>query len=154
MYTFYIYAVCKAIHIASLVFWLGPTLGIWWALKRAEKESAAVKHSVYSTFLQTLWVEHIALVTLFASGAVMASLSNAWLASWLMLKLTIIAAVILPLEVIDIYIGNFHLPKHANLESPTRLERFYHGPFTKAAIILLPPTVITIFVIATTKLSF
>lgn len=153
MYTFYLYAVCKAIHIASLVFWLGPTLGSWWALKRAEKESAAAKQSAYSTFLQTLWVEHIALVTLFASGAIMASLSNAWLASWLMLKLAIIAAVILPLEAIDIYIGNVHLPKHANLESPTRLERFYHGPFTKAAMILLPPAVMAIFIIATTKLA-
>lgn len=154
MLTFYLYAICKAIHIASLVCWLGPTLGSWWALKRAEKESATVKQNVYATFLQTLWVEHIALVTLLGSGAVMASLSNAWFASWLMLKLAIITAVILPLEIIDIYIGNFYLPKRANIRNPTRLEKFYHGPFTRVAMIVLPPAVVVIFLVATTKWVF
>ena len=149
---FYLFSAAKMVHIASLIFWLGPTLGSWWVLINIRKGHQSSGYQLaYKIFLQTLWVEHIAFIALLASGATMATLFHFWGQPWLNMKLGIILAVIIPLEIIDIYIGNFYLPKHFNIDRPSQLEKFYHGPFTKTAIALIPLSVFSLFILAVAK---
>ena len=152
----YLFSAAKMLHIASLIFWLGPTLGSWWVLIQLRKESSPITELklAYKIFLQTLWVEHIAFALLLLSGAIMATLYQAWGMPWLTLKLAIVFAIIVPLEIVDIYIGNIYLPKYFSIEHPSGIERFYHGAFTKLAMVIIPTSVIAVFAIATTKLAF
>ena len=154
MWDYYSYSTLKVIHLGCLVFWLGPTLGSWWVLlniKKSNNNQATL--AVYRIFLQTLWLEHIAFLGLIISGAAMASIAHAWGQPWLTTKLIIISAIIIPLEIVDIYIGNFKLPKLISEKGQSKLEHFYHGIFTKIAVILLPPSVLAILILAVTKSS-
>ena len=81
----------------------------------------------------------------------MASIAHAWGQPWVTTKLIIISAIIIPEEIVDIYIGNFKLPKLISEKGKSKLEHFYHGVFTKMAVILLPPSVLAIFILAVTK---
>ena len=153
MLEFYLYSAFKVFHLGCLVFWLGPTLGSWWILINARKSGSAttIKH-IYPYFLQTLWLEHIALIGLLASGAAMASIYSVWGQNWLIWKLVIICSIIIPLELVDIYIGNFKLPARIKQNKVGKMEHFYHGPFTTIAMLVLPPAVLAILILATTKL--
>ena len=152
MWDYYSYSALKVIHLGCLIFWLGPTLGSWWVLlKVKQSKDRLATLAVYRIFLQTLWLEHIAFLGLIMSGAAMASITQAFGQPWLTTKLMIILAIIIPLEIVDIYIGNFKLPKLIGEQEQSKLEHFYHGIFTKTAIVLLPPAVLAIFILAVTK---
>lgn len=155
MWDYYSYSALKVIHLGCLIFWLGPTLGSWWVMLSIKKlKNSHLTMAVYRVFLQTLWLEHIAFLGLIISGATMASIAYTWGQPWLTTKLIIIVAIIIPLEIVDIYLGNFKLLKLIGENKQSKIEQFYHGPFTKTAIILLPPSVLAIFILAVTKLTF
>ena len=84
------YVVLKAIHIASLIFWLGPSLGAWWLLRATTHrfgEPSLTSQFLYRMFLKVAGVEHIALLTLLASGILIAFITDSFTQSWLILKL-------------------------------------------------------------------
>lgn len=156
------YTLIKLIHIGSLIFWIGPALGSWLVLTYSQKltgeESASTK-LVYRVFFFTLSLEHIALAALLSSGAIMAFHFGHWPAQWLQWKLLIIAAVIVPIELIDIGLGNWKvkqlIEKRSHGEklsaSEHKLIHYYHYYFTTFAIAVLPFTVFAIMWLAIAK---
>lgn len=149
--------IVKLLHLGALILWLGPALGAWWLLLSANRmlgEPTAVSHLLYTQFFKIVWLEHVAFMALLLSGFL-----YAWLAGfsfsgmpWLKLKLLLIALIVLPLEIVDIWFSHTKLTQTFKKRDPdtsysaaeTGLLSFYHGGFTRAALILLPATVLGI----------
>ncbi len=154
----------KLIHLGALVLWLGPALGAWWLLMSANRQfgdPSPMSQHLYKTFLKIVWLEHIALGVLLLSGFLYASLAEFSLSeiAWLKYKLIVIALFVLPLEAADIWFSHVKLQrlfsKHDPLQPYTQetaaLLGFYHGIFTRAALVILPPAVIAIMWLAIAK---
>lgn len=164
MNTEYLYGILKLLHLGALLLWIGPTLGGWWLLRCANHrfgEPGMVSQYLYSVFLKLLWLEHAALVVLLGSGLAMAFLYD-WIgADWLYYKLILVVLVILPLELVDIWVGHRKLPALFNGRHPSRpysrresrLLNFYHRLFTPLALLLMPPGTAAIMWLAITKIS-
>lgn len=156
------YTLIKLLHIGSLIFWIGPALGSWLVLRYSQHKTGELSETtglVYKIFFFTLTLEHIALVVLLSTGAIMAFHFGYWPAQWLQWKLAIIVSVIVPLEVVDIWLGNWKvkrlIEKRNNGTELTALEhkfvRFYHRCFTHAAIVILPIAVFLVMWLAISK---
>lgn len=152
----------KLVHIGALVFWIGPTLGAWWMLRVANYrfgEPGIVSQFLYQVFLHLLWVEHIAFAVLLLSGASLAWLHGWWGASWLDVKLLLVFAVVVPLEIFDIWLGHVRLPglfRHRHPSRPysakeTALLDLYHGRLTRVALWVMPVVVALIMWLAVSK---
>ncbi len=146
----------KAIHIASLIFWLGPTLGAWWLLRTTTHrfgEPSLTSQFLYQMFLKVAGIEHLALITLLASGALMAVLTDSFTQSWLIMKLLLVVMIVLPLEVIDIWYCHYKLPALFHNRHPSRpyaqqekqVLNTYHYRFVPFALVCIPLTVMSIF---------
>jgi hypothetical protein len=152
----------KLVHIGALVFWIGPTLGGWWMLRVANHrfgEPGMVSQHLYQAFLRLLWVEHLAFAALLASGVLLAWRHGWFGQPWLNVKLLLVLAVVLPLELLDIWLGHVCLPRLFRHRHPSRpyaawetamLER-YHGRLTRVALWLMPPAVTGIIWLAVGK---
>jgi hypothetical protein len=152
----------KLVHIGALVFWIGPTLGAWWMLRVANQrfgEPGMVSQHLYRAFLRLLWVEHIAFVTLLASGASLAWLHGWFGQPWLNAKLLLVLAVVLPMELLDIWLGHVRLPRLFHHRHPSRpysakesaLLALYHGRLTRIALWVMPLAVTGIIWLAVGK---
>ena len=152
----------KLLHIAALIFWIGPTLGAWWLLLAGTRhfgEPTPVSYFLYRAFLKTLWLEHAALGVLIASGFALAYYNQAFGWTWLQAKLILIVLVVVPLESVDIWLSHVRLPQLFAADrvplSYTRVEKrllgFYHGCFSRLALWVLPPTVLIIMWLALAK---
>ncbi len=142
-------ALLKLLHIGALVLWIGPTLGAWWMLRHATQqfgEPGMVSQYLYYVFLDLLWLEHAAFVVLLITGLFTAWL-NQWLGQpWLTLKLMVIGTTILPLELMDIWLGHVRLPQLFHLRHPSRpysareaaLLHLYHVRLTRTAALVMP----------------
>lgn len=154
MTTFDIFVVLKILHIGSLIFWLGPSLGAWFVLLSLRKhlgEITPAAHLAYRIFIKMLILEHIAFVALIASGLGMACLVYGFNQPWLQWKLLIIVFLIVPLEILDIWYGNIKLPQifsHLNEAgydtAQTRTLHIYHAYVTRTAIAVIPISVLVI----------
>ena len=144
----------KILHIGSLIFWLGPSLGAWlvlMALRKHQGEFTQATHLGYKIFIKMLIVEHVAFVALLISGIGMAALLFGFNQPWLQWKLLIIALVIIPLEIADIWYGNIKLPKiFSQLNSQgydpqsAKQLHIYHTYITLIAIAAIPISVLAI----------
>ena len=108
------FAFLKIIHIGSLIFWLGPSLGAWCCLlvlRKQEGEFSSATQRLYQVFIKLLIVEHLAFMALLASGFWMAKTWFGFQQPWLQWKLLIILCLIVPLELLDIWYGNIKLGK-------------------------------------------
>ncbi len=156
------YSVLKLIHLGALVFWLGPALGSWLVLRYSQKKTGELSETtslVYKVFFFTLTLEHIAFVTLLSTGFLMAYTYHLFSLEWLQYKLAIVLLVIIPLEIIDIWLGNWKVQKLVEKRSSgntlTGREegyiQFYHRTFTTIALITIPTSVMAIMWFAITK---
>jgi uncharacterized membrane protein len=144
----------KLIHIGSLIFWLGPSLGGWLMLLANRKklgEHSPATHLAYTIFIRLLIIEHIAFFVLLGTGIAMASLVYTLQTPWLQWKLLIIFTLILPLEIADIWYGNIKLPQifsrlnEAGYDAKqTRTLHIYHAYLTHIAIVIIPVSVLAI----------
>jgi len=152
----------KLVHIGALVFWIGPTLGAWWMLRVANHrfgEPGMVSQHLYQAFLHVLWIEHSAFAVLLLSGAAMAWLQGWFGQPWLTVKLLLVLAVVLPLELLDIWLGHVRLPRLFHHRHPSRpysaqesaLLDLYHGRLTRIALWVMPVAVILIIWLAVGK---
>lgn len=157
-----LYALTKLAHIGALIFWIGPALGSWLVLRRARLEKGEnwpANGLIYRVFISTLVIEHIAFVVLLVTGVVLAHSYGWWPAEWLRWKLWLVVAVLIPFEVVDVYLGNWKLSQFTRRRAAGvplsqldhNLVRFYHGPFTWSAIVVLPVTVFVILFLAVAK---
>ena len=156
------YGLAKIIHLDALIFWLGPPLGAWFALKAIDSKefvSGSVVEKVNEVFYLTLILEHVAFVALIASGVYLAVAFNMLSGDWLKQKLLIIGIIVVPLEILDVLLGNW-LANTASKKLyaggvPSHWEKrglkIYHGIFTKIAILVMPLCVFAIMYLATTK---
>ncbi len=155
-------ATLKLLHIGALIFWIGPTLGAWWMLRSANHhfgEPGMVSQYLYYVFLDLLWVEHIAFALLLITGVLMAWFNQWFGQPWLTLKLILIGSIILPLEIMDIWLGHVRLPQLFHSRHPSRpysaheaaLLHLYHVRLTRTAIFLMPIVVTVIIWLALTK---
>jgi len=157
-----VYVALKIVHLGALLLWLGPALGAWWMLRCAIHrfdDPGMVSHYFYRVFLRFVWFEHLALLVLLASGFALAGVTQAFSTNWLQYKLLLVALVVIPLEIIDIWYSHVRLPAILHLRHPSRLYTtreqaalyFYHRHFTPAAILILPGTLIAILWLALGK---
>lgn len=142
--------------------WLGPAIGSWLALRYMQQqqgELAAATQQVYRVFFWTIVLEHIALCTLLLSGALMAFSFGFIAMPWLQQKLWLVLLLILPLELADIWLGNWKIKRLISKRnqgivlttSEQNIIRFYHREFTHLALLILPVTVLLIMWLAVSK---
>ena len=113
--------VFKAIHIVGIILWLGPTLAGWYYIRAAGQHTRRQSRQAVSKlelwvrrkFITLVNLEHLGLLLLLVGGASMALRDpQAWWAQpWLRYKIILTAAVILPLEAMDIYFTNVMLAR-------------------------------------------
>jgi uncharacterized membrane protein len=154
MATIDIFVALKVLHIGSLVFWLGPSLGAWFILMAMRKqlgEITSATHLAYRVFIKMLILEHVAFVALIISGIGMAILVFGFSQPWLQWKLLFILLLIVPLEILDIWYGNFKLPQifsrlnDAGYDTKQiRTLHIYHAYVTRIAIAIIPVSVLAI----------
>jgi len=156
------YTLVKLIHIGSLVFWLGPALGSWLVLKYSQKKTGEYSEAtslIYKIFFFTLTLEHVALACVLSTGLILGFYFGHWPAEWLQWKLLIILVVIIPLEIVDIWLGNWKVKRLVEsrilgetLSSKEQaLINFYHSKFTTFAIAVLPISIAAIMWLAIAK---
>jgi hypothetical protein len=156
--------VVKVLHLGALVLWLGPSGGAWLVLMLARRrlgEPGVVTHYMYRGFLQMLWFEHLGLLLMLGSGALLLSMYglSALGMTWLRLKLLLVLAVIIPIEIADMWFSHRRLPEMFATRRPDapytreelRLLTLYHYRFTPIALPLLLATIITIMWLALAK---
>lgn len=157
------YVTLKILHLGSLIMWLGPAIGSWLVLRyvqHQEGELSAVTQKVYRVFFWTITLEHIALCSLLLSGATMAFHYGFIATPWLQQKLWLVLLIIVPLEVVDIWLGNWKVKRLVEKRSggaeltpfEQGLINFYHKSFTNLALVVLPITVLLIMWMAVSKL--
>lgn len=153
------YSLLKVIHLGALILWIGPALGAWLVLRKARAVYDVQSREyqlIERVFLGTLIIEHLAFITLLASGILMASQLGWWQAEWLQQKLWLVSGIIV-LEVIDIALGNWLLVRlhrrraRGQPLATSRAEAFYHGIFTRVALFALPPASLAIIWLAVSK---
>jgi uncharacterized membrane protein len=154
MTTIDIFIVLKILHIGSLIFWLGPSLGAWFILMPMRKQLGEITpatHLAYRIFIKMLILEHVAFVVLIISGIAMTSLVFGFNQPWLQWKLLIILFLIVPLEILDIWYGNIKLSQifsrfnNAGYDTKqTRTLHIYHVYVTRIAIVVIPISVLAI----------
>lgn len=154
------YSILKLIHIGALVLWLGPAFGAWVVLNTIEDGAQGpIAAKVNKAFFWMITLEHLAFVVLLTTGLWMAY-STGWFASaWLQQKLVIVGLIIIPLEIIDILLGNYLAAKASKAkylgqasEQQLYWLRLYHGPFTKLAIVIIPLAVTLVMFLAVSKM--
>ena len=156
------YGILKLIHLGALVFWLGPPLGAWLVFKAVEDGSyqpGSLAQKVSRVFYLTVIVEHIAFVALLVTGYLMALKYDLLGAVWLEQKLYIVVLVVVPLEILDLFLGNWVASKaSAKLYANRPISKWekagldlYHGIFTKIALVVIPLSVLAIMYLATSK---
>lgn len=156
------YAVLKLIHIGALIFWLGPALGAWLVLKALENNvdiNNNLLAKVSKTFFLTVILEHIAFIVLLITGFILAFRYGFLNSGWLNQKLIIVLFIIVPLEIIDVLLGNWVASQASRKlyagQSISRWEQsgleIYHGAFTKTALVIIPISVVVIMYLAMSK---
>ncbi|WP_333608914.1 DUF2269 domain-containing protein [Arsukibacterium sp.] len=156
------YAALKVVHLGSLIMWLGPAIGSWLVLRymqQQEGELSPATAKVYRVFFWTITLEHIALCSLLLSGTIMAFHYGFFAMPWLQHKLWLVLLIIVPLEIVDIWLGNWKVKKltekrSAGAELSQREQamiNFYHKGFTNLALLTLPLTVLVIMWLAVSK---
>ena len=156
------YALLKTLHIAALIFWLGPALGAWFVLvgtKASTQYDNPTASTISRIFFHLITLEHIAFLILVSTGLGMAFKFQLFSAPWLQQKLWIVFVLVIPLELIDIWLGNWMAAKVSKKlfkrESVSSFQRncvhWYHGKFTLLAVIILPPAVLVIMLLAVGK---
>lgn len=156
------YSLIKVMHIGAFMLWIGPALGSWLVLKymqRQQGETSPATYLVYRVFFATLVLEHLAFVLLLATGGWMAYSAGWFGSSWLWQKLLLVGVIVIPLELLDVYLGNWKVKQlverranGADLNTKDqRLLQFYHVTFTYTALLLLPACVLAILWLAVSK---
>jgi hypothetical protein len=157
-------AVIKVLHIAALVVWLGPSAGTWLALMLARHrfgEPGVETLYLYRGFLQVLWLEHLGLLLMLGTGALLLGAYGLpaleW--PWLRLKLLLVVTVIVPLELTDMWFSHRRLPEIFAAREPDapyttkeqRILHLYHRRFVPIALPTLLATVATMMWLAVAK---
>lgn len=156
------YSIVKLVHLGALIFWLGPALGAWLVLISIEDgtyQADSIAAKVSRVFFLMIIVEHVAFVILLSTGLYMAFQFGFMASGWLTQKLYLVFWVVVPLELLDVLLGNWIASKASKKryagQSLQRWEQLgltlYHGAFTKLALVVIPLSVLAIMYLAVSK---
>jgi hypothetical protein len=122
------------IHLGAFTVWSATALGAYWLVVVARRESRRAPEDgelarrdewVRERFLDVVWLEHVAIVVLLATGVWRAyrfGLLWSWEtlleARWLCWKLALVGFVVVPFEAYDIWLSHWHLPRLLRREPP------------------------------------
>lgn len=159
------YGIIKLVHLGALVFWIGPPIGAWLVLRAVEDGSyrpGSLAEKVSRIFYLTVILEHLAFVVLLATGFLLAFQYELLGSPWLTQKLYIVFLIVVPLEIADVFLGNWVASaaskKLYSAEPVKSWQRYgldvYHGIFTKIALLVMPLSVLAIMYLATSKAGF
>jgi hypothetical protein len=161
------YAYVQAIHVVSAALWSFSTAVAWIcylkpALNRAKRapgdlEARRRVHDFMERFDRGVAIEHVALIVMVGTAALMLWIARFDLARWSFVtaKVWIGVLVILPMEAVDIYLSHLGGNKAAIRTSGdmARYERFmrYHETFLRATEPIVVILVPLLFVLAIAK---
>lgn len=159
------YSLIKLLHVGALILWLGPALGAWIVVKLSEKHTSPnnqLSAAIFSAFFLLITLEHIAFIFLIGSGIYLTLHYELLDFLWLQQKLLWVFCLIIPLEIIDIILGNWLAAKASKkYYSGQKLSywegkilHYYHGIFTHLAIVLIPTSVLIVMWLAIFKAPF
>lgn len=102
--------VLKLLHLVGVILWLGSTIGAWVSYTAAVREGQGARAAVWLE--RAIRVEHVGLGIAIASGVGLLFFYGYWPPSgWILWKLVIFVAVVLPFEIADLWIAHVWLPR-------------------------------------------
>lgn len=113
------YSIYKLIHLIAMVLWLGPALGAYWILVRANKYPDIKRLEIEKFYEEVLVIEHIAFLVLIATGfGIWSQLGiSLFEVYWLNVKLTLVAMIVI-IELFDISFSHFYFRHLMNKRYP------------------------------------
>lgn len=115
------------VHVGAFTVWSASALGAYYLVlvaardrrrSPADAEIARRDEWVRTRFLDVVWLEHLAIAALLASGVwrayrfgLLESVDTLLAARWLRWKLALIVFLIVPFEVYDIWLSHWHMPR-------------------------------------------
>ena len=115
-----LYSFLKFVHVVAAILWIGPPLGAYYFLSRAHqtRDEARILWSE-RVAERVLWFEHLALIALIASGAIVVWLSDWSLLAmpWLQKKLVLFAGVLV-FESYDIWFAHVFMKRMLKEDVP------------------------------------
>ncbi|MHC5021541.1 MAG: BamA/TamA family outer membrane protein, partial [Planctomycetota bacterium] len=145
----------KAFHLLGVIFWIGPLLGGWWMVARADASgNAETIRWARKAFLPLVHLEHLGLVVWLTFGLWMAMRMPYTLTfGWMHAKLAIVGGVIVPLELWDMVVSHVLLPRalRAGDDAAADAAIAKHRMLCKVSVMFLIPAVIGIVVLAVAR---
>lgn len=123
------YPILKFVHIAAAVLWSGSAIGAFWFVLVSRRDTAAnpddpelVRRDLWvrAMFSQVVIVEHVAFVVLLPTGWWLMSTVGYLALPWMKLKLALVLAIMVPLELADIWLSHRLVPRALARTAPTR----------------------------------
>ena len=140
----------QTLHLFGLLLWIGPSLGGYFMLLSAQRTADPKLIRWVRVRWQTiLVVEHLGLLLTLVAGLARAW-SLGWLAdppTWLVLKLLLIGLVVIPLELVDIFVAHFWVQPALARGDPD-LDRRFEVQDRLAAYTALPLALVLVAIVA------
>ena len=119
--------VFQALHLFGLLLWIGPSLGGYFFLLAAQRTAdPKLIRWVRARWQTILVVEHFGLLLTLVAGLARAW-SLGWLADppvWLTLKILLVGAAVIPIELADILVAHFWVQPAVTRNAPDLDRRF------------------------------
>lgn len=145
----------KAFHLLGVICWIGPLLGGWWMLARADRSGdRATIVWARKAFLPLVHIEHFGLVIWLTFGIWMAVRMPYTLTfPWMHAKLGILAGAVVPLELWDMVVSHVVLPRALKSGDEAAIDAAIakHRTLCKFSAILLIPAVVAIVILAAAR---
>jgi uncharacterized membrane protein len=145
----------KAFHLLGVICWIGPMMGGWWMLARADKSgSPETIRWARKAFLPLVHIEHLGFAMWLGFGLWMAVRMPYVLSfGWMHAKLAIIGGLILPIELWDIAVSHGALPKAMKSGDNAAIDAAIakHRMLCKVSVMFLIPATIAIVILAAAR---
>lgn len=129
------YLLLKLIHLSAAMLWTASALGAFWFLvvsaweRRKHPDDPEIRRRdawVRLQFCRAVILEHLAFAVLIPTGfMLMTALRLNFGMGWFAAKVAIVVAVFIPLEIFDVWLSHWHLPRALarGAEAPEVLRR-------------------------------
>ncbi len=111
----------KLIHLSAAIVWCASALGAfwyvivaWWERRKLPEDQELVRRDEWVRwhFLVVVILEHVSFLVLLPSGwYLMTSMGYKLAMGWLAAKVAIVVFVLIPLEVFDIWLSHWQVPR-------------------------------------------
>ena len=148
------YRLAKLTHIAALVIWLGPSSGGYYLIVTSEMGgNSSVALWLREEYLALIHLEALGLLLLVTSGVVMLFTAQRPLIRelWFRVKVTIVAVIFIPIEVIQLYLYHRYVSSAFALGLGIEESILLFDRFSIIALVLFIPALPTALYLAIFK---